>query len=118
MDLLKYCVLWRGRVLERLGLHQLVAEVGPAVIGRRVERDGGRERSLDLDASEAPKAPVKAARPAKIKAPAESKVATADIAPVKKAAPKAKKPIDSPAPVEAIAPAKATPGKKATVKAA
>lgn len=68
--------------------------------------------------AEAPKAPVKAARPAKIKAPAESKVATADIAPAKKPAPKAKKPIDSPAPVEAIAPAKAAPARKATVKAA
>jgi len=68
--------------------------------------------------ADAPKAPVKAARPARIKAPAESKVATADIAPAKKAAPKAKKPIDSPAPVEAIAPAQAAPAKRATVKAA
>jgi sec-independent protein translocase protein TatB len=67
--------------------------------------------------AEAPKAPVKAARPARIKAPAESKVATTDMAPVK-AAPKAKKPIDSPAPVEAIAPTRATPAKQATVKAA
>lgn len=68
--------------------------------------------------AEAPKAPVKAARPAKIKAPAESKVTSADIAPAKKAAPKAKKPIDSPAPVEAIAPVKTAPAKKATTKAA
>lgn len=68
--------------------------------------------------AEAPKAPVKAARPAKIKAPSESKVATAEIAPAKKAAPKARKPIDSPAPVEAIAPAKPAPAKRATVKAA
>jgi sec-independent protein translocase protein TatB len=67
--------------------------------------------------AEAPKAPVKAARPATIKAPTESKVATADIAPVKKAAPKTNKPIDSPAPVEAIAPAKASPAKQARVEA-
>jgi sec-independent protein translocase protein TatB len=68
--------------------------------------------------AEAPKAPVKAARPARIKAPTESKVASADIAPAKTATPKAKKPIDSPAPVEAIAPAKAAPAKKTTIKAA
>lgn len=68
--------------------------------------------------ADAPKAPVKAARPAKIKAPKESKVVAADIAPAAKAAPKAKKPIDSPAPVEAIAPAKPAPAKRATVKAA
>lgn len=68
--------------------------------------------------AEAPKAPVKAARPAKIKAPAESKVTSADIAPAKKAVPKAKKPIDSPAPVEAIAPVKTAPAKKASTKAA
>lgn len=68
--------------------------------------------------AEAPKAPVKAARPAKIKAPAESKVTSADIAPAKKAVPKAKKQIDSPAPVEAIAPVKTAPAKKASTKAA
>lgn len=68
--------------------------------------------------AEAPKAPVKAARPAKLKAPTESKVATADIAPARKAVAKAKKPIDSPAPVEAIAPAKAAPAASVARKAA